>query len=111
MTEEDLLNSRMSEVDVAYATWPMELRETARGPKLLYPHDSRPCGIPLGVLRAKHLRNVFTAGRCISTTHRAQASTRVMGTALATGQAAGIAATLDDNDTNALAREVIQRLA
>lgn len=111
LSEDDLLSSQTTEFDVAYATWPMELRETARGPKLLYPPDSRPCGIPLGVLRAKQLRNVFTAGRCISTTHRAQASTRVMGTALATGQAAGIAATLDDNDTNALAREVIQRLA
>lgn len=111
LAEDDLLASRESDLDVAKATWPMELRETARGPKLIYPRDSRPCGIPLGVLRAKNLRNVFTAGRCISTTHRAQASTRVMGMALATGQAAGIAAALGMADTSELAREVRARLA
>ncbi|MBL9133107.1 MAG: FAD-dependent oxidoreductase [Verrucomicrobiaceae bacterium] len=111
LTEEDLLAGRESDLDVAKATWPMELRETARGPKLIYPREGWPCGIPLGVLRAKHLRNVFVAGRCISTTHRAQASTRVMGTALATGQAAGIAAAIGSDDTTQLAREVRARLA
>lgn len=92
LTEEDILESRNGEQAVANATWPLELRETARGPRLLYPHEPKPCGIPLGCLRARDLRNVFIAGRCISATHRAQASIRVMGTALATGQAAGLAA-------------------
>jgi hypothetical protein len=89
LTEEDLLASRKEEDAVAMAAWPMELRETAKGPKLLFPRDLRPCGIPAGCLQARDLDNVFIAGRCISTTHRAQASTRVMGTALATGEAAG----------------------
>ena len=89
LTEEELLSSRRGDDDVAFATWPMELRETAKGPKLIYPRDLKPCGIPAGCLQARDLANVFIAGRCLSTTHRAQASTRVMGTALATGQAAG----------------------
>ncbi len=89
LTEEDLLSSHRGEDDVAFATWPMELRETAKGPKLLFPRDLKPCGIPAGCLQARDLANVFIAGRCLSTTHRAQASTRVMGTALATGEAAG----------------------
>lgn len=89
LTEEDLLASRKEKNAVAMAAWPMELRETAKGPKLLFPRDLRPCGIPAGCLQARDLDNVFIAGRCISTTHRAQASTRVMGTALATGEAAG----------------------
>lgn len=106
LTEDDILESRSDAHAVANATWPMELRETARGPRLLYPKEAKACGIPLGALRARDLRNVFIAGRCISTTHRAQASTRVMGTALATGQAAGIAATFPEQDTADLAPQV-----
>lgn len=89
LTEEDLLSSRRGADDVAFAAWPMELRETAKGPKLLFPRELKPCGIPAGCLQARDLANVFVAGRCLSTTHRAQASTRVMGTAVATGEAAG----------------------
>jgi hypothetical protein len=106
LTEEDILESRSDAHAVANATWPMELRETARGPRLLYPKEPKACGIPLGALRARDLKNVFIAGRCISSTHRAQASTRVMGTALATGQAAGIAATFPEQDTADLAPQV-----
>jgi hypothetical protein len=46
------------------------------------------CLLPLGV------ENLLTTGRCISGTHRAHASYRVMGIAAALGQAAGIAAAL-----------------
>ncbi|MDZ4403764.1 FAD-dependent oxidoreductase [Prosthecobacter sp.] len=106
LTEEDILASRSGDQAVANATWPLELRETARGPRLLYPHEPKACGIPLGALRARDLQNVFVAGRCLSATHRAQASIRVMGTALATGQAAGIAAASDEQDTATLAQQV-----
>jgi hypothetical protein len=106
LAEDDILESRSDAHAVANATWPMELRETARGPRLLYPKEPKACGIPLGALRARDLRNVFIAGRCISSTHRAQASTRVMGTALATGQAAGIAAASHEQDTARLAQQV-----
>ena len=106
LAEEDILESRSGADAVANATWPIELRETARGSRLLYPREPKACGIPLGALRARDLRNVFIAGRCISATHRAQASTRVMGTALATGQAAGIAAIFPEQDTASLALQV-----
>lgn len=106
LTEDDILESRNSDTAVARATWPLELRETARGPRLHYPREPKACGIPLGCLRARDLRNVFVAGRCISATHRAQASIRVMGTALATGQAAGLAASAGEVDTTALASKV-----
>ncbi len=111
LTENDILESRRDELSVANAAWPLELRETARGPRLLYPREPLPCGIPLGALRARDLSNVFVAGRCISATHRAQASIRVMGTALATGQAAGIAAASHERDTAALAHEVRHALS
>lgn len=79
---------------VARATWPIELRETARGPRLRYPAENRAADIPLRSLRALGLPNLLVAGRCLSCSHEAQASIRVMGTCFATGEAAGIAAAL-----------------
>jgi hypothetical protein len=94
LTEEDLLRGADFPDTVALATWPMELRETNTGPRLRYPRDGRPCGIPLGALRARDHDRLFVAGRCLSCSHEAQASIRVMGTCFATGEAAGLAAAL-----------------
>jgi len=49
---------------------------------------------PLRSLTSAEIPGVFVAGRCLSATHRALASVRVMGTCFATGQAAGMAAAL-----------------
>ncbi len=49
-------------------------------------------GIPYGCLTPKDLRNVLTAGRCISTDEEAFGSLRVMPPCLVTGEAAGMAA-------------------
>ena len=68
----------------------MELRETTRGPKLRF--FEKPAQIPLRCLVSEEIEGVFFAGRCISATHEALASVRVMGTCFATGQAAGAAA-------------------
>ena len=77
---------------IAVATWPMELREKATGPKLRYPVGDQPVEIPLRSLRAAAHDSFFMAGRCLSCSHEAQASIRVIGTCLATGQASGLAA-------------------
>lgn len=50
--------------------------------------------IPYATLIPKHLRNVFAIGRCLSSSRIAHSSARVMGTCLATGQAAGTAAAI-----------------
>jgi len=55
---------------------------------------AKPYDIPLGALIPKNTRNLLTAGRCISGSHRAHASYRVMSICMATGEAAGIAASL-----------------
>lgn len=90
LTEDDLMSGREFSDTVAYATWPIELRENTRGPKLRY--FERPASIPLRSLTSAEIEGVFFAGRCISATHEALASVRVMGTCFATGQAAGNAA-------------------
>ena len=91
---DDLLNGTRFEDEVAVSAWPMELREQATGARLRFPVNGQPCGIPLRALRSKTIENLFAAGRCISCSHEAQASVRVIGTCLATGEAAGIAAAL-----------------
>lgn len=92
LTGEDILQGRSGENSVAFAAWPLELRENARGPRFRFPEANRPAGIALDCLRARTFQNLFLAGRCISCTHEAQASVRVTGTCLATGEAAGMAA-------------------
>ena len=94
LTGEEVLGGVRHSDDIALAAWPLEFRETNRGPKLRYPEGDRAAGIPLGCLMPEGLERVFTAGRCLSCDHEAQASIRVMGTCFATGQAAGIAAVL-----------------
>jgi hypothetical protein len=92
LTGSDLLAGNRFDDEIALATWPMEFRETPRGPKLRFPEGNRPAGIPLGCLKPAGIDRLFVAGRCISTDHDAQASIRVMGTCFATGEAAGRAA-------------------
>ena len=94
LSESDLLAGASFAEAVALATWPMELRETNTGPRLRYPEAGRACEIPLGALRARDHDRLFMAGRCISCSHEAQASIRVIGTCLATGEAAGLAAAI-----------------
>ncbi|RYD27036.1 MAG: FAD-dependent oxidoreductase [Verrucomicrobiaceae bacterium] len=92
LTAEDLLAGRRFDDEIALATWPMELRETVKGPKLRYPPGNVPAGIPLRCLQPRGIPGLFVAGRCLSADHEAQASIRVMGTCFATGGAAGMAA-------------------
>lgn len=89
LSADDLIRSRRFEEEVALAGWPLEMRETARGPRFRYFDQPEPAGIPASCLRARSLPGMFFAGRCLSCDHEALASVRVMGTCLATGQAAG----------------------
>jgi hypothetical protein len=56
--------------------------------------DGRSYDIPFGCLIPKNLKNVLIAGRILSSTREANGSARVMGTCLATGEAAGTAAAI-----------------
>ena len=48
--------------------------------------------IPFRCLKARGFHNLLLAGRCISVTHEALGSTRVMGTCISLGEEAGLAA-------------------
>jgi hypothetical protein len=66
---------------------------------------ARPYDIPLRALIARDVEGLFLAGRCISGDFIAHSSYRVTGSAVATGQAAGVAAALAA-DTNCLPHQV-----
>ena len=62
--------------------------------------------IPYGSLLPKNADNLFVAGRCIGVDHVAHASTRIIGTCLLTGQAAGTSAAMCIRDNIADAGNV-----
>jgi FAD dependent oxidoreductase len=93
LTREDVLSGRKFDDAVARASWPIELwHDGHRGATYEYLEDGQTYDIPLRSLRARDVANLFVAGRCMSATHEALGSARVIGTCLATGEAVGRAA-------------------
>jgi hypothetical protein len=93
LTRDDVLSGRKFEDGVARASWPIELwQEGSHGAAYEFLPDGSSYDIPLRCLRARDLDNLFVAGRCMSATHEALGSARVIGTCLATGEAVGRAA-------------------
>ena len=99
LTEEDLMTSRRFDDAIATGCWYLDLHpnETVSGsandfdPKKVQPE---PYDIPYRSLVPKGLSNMLVAGRCHSATRGAHASTRVTATAMAMGEAAGMAAAI-----------------
>jgi hypothetical protein len=93
LTREDVLAGRKFEDAVARASWPIERwAEGHLGPLYEYLEDGETYDIPGRCLQARDVENLFVAGRCMSATHEAFGSSRVIGTCLATGEAAGVLA-------------------
>ncbi len=93
LTKEDVVGAREREGAVARGAWPIELWAADRpGPTYEYVGGRGTYDIPEGCLIARDVDNLFAAGRCLSATHEALGSARVIGTALATGELAGRAA-------------------
>jgi hypothetical protein len=99
LTQQDLEAGRVFPDAVAYGGWPLDLHP----PSGVDAIDEPPCHhvhlrhlytIPLRALHSRNVANLFFAGRNISATHVAFASTRVMATCAVMGQAIGTAAAL-----------------
>ncbi len=94
------LSGLASATTVARAAWPVEVHTEAGKPTM------EPIGgpgwfdVPLEALRAEGVSNLWLAGRLIGADVQANGSVRVMGTAFATGQAAGVAAALSTTHTS-----------
>lgn len=103
VTRADVLEGRRSDDEVALSSWPIELWRDHR--RARFEHPAGPCSVPLGALVARGCARLGAAGRCASASHEAMGALRVLGTALAMGEAIGAAAALAADAGGAL-REV-----
>ena len=92
LADDDVLNVRKSPLGIARGCWPMERWGKSPRPEMTYFAERDFYDISLDCLRPVELDNVLVAGRCLSAATGAMTSARVIGTALATGWAAGTAA-------------------
>ena len=97
LTENDLMEARPFADAIAYGGWPIDIHP----PEGVDKPEERPCvqtaipylyEIPLRACVSKNIKNLMFAGRNISATHVAFASTRVMATCALLGEGVGVAA-------------------
>lgn len=97
LCEQDLVESRAFDDAIAYGGWPIDTHP----PEGVDAPDERPCSqhslkhlydVPLRACVSRDVPNLMFAGRNLSATHVAFASTRVMATCAAVGQGIGAAA-------------------
>lgn len=98
LTQRDVVRRPIHEDAVAYGGWSIDLHPAdgvfAKIAGSLHLHSKGPYQIPFRCYYSRNVRNLFFAGRNISTSHVAFGSTRVMGTCAHGGQAIGVAAAL-----------------
>lgn len=109
LTAEDLLSARKFPDVIARGSYPVDIHNPAgKGTVLKRIPADEAYDIPLRALIPQRVERVIVAGRCISGTHEAHSSYRVMPIAMATGQAAGICAALASR-ANIVPRDVAPR--
>src|SRR5208337_4271036 len=79
---------------IALGAWPIEMHdpETRRIVWKFLEKEDDHYTIPIRCLIPRGVENLLVAGRCLSASHAAHASARVIGPAFAMGEAAGILA-------------------
>ncbi len=92
LKKNDVLGQKKFPDAVAFGRWPIEFWHIKNGPRLTYLKKDGFYEIPLRSLKSSNIDNLFAAGRSISADPYALASTRVLGTCISLGEAAGIAA-------------------
>ena len=94
LTKDDVKTSRKSVDTIAKGGWGAEIHKGNGEASYALERNDKYFDIPLGSLKPRNIKNLWCAGRIISSDLVASASIRVMGTGFATGQAAGVAAAL-----------------
>jgi hypothetical protein len=95
LTAEDVLGARKFDDAIARGAYPVDIHNPAGSGTIL---KRLPPGeaydIPLRCLMPRNAEGLIVAGRCMSGTHEAHSSYRVMPIVMATGHAAGVCAAL-----------------
>lgn len=98
LTTDDMLYGKpFEDVIVHKAHFPIDIHNPSgagQSETVGRPHSVVPYDIPYRCVVPTVNQNLFTAGRCISGTHRAHASYRVMNTCMSIGEAVGVCAVL-----------------
>jgi hypothetical protein len=95
LTAADVLEARKFDDVIARGAYPIDIHNpTGSGTILQRLPAGEAYDIPLRCLLPQEVDQLVVAGRCISGTHEAHSSYRVMPIAMATGQAAGVCAAL-----------------
>ena len=95
LTVDDVLGARKFDDGIARGAYPVDIHNPkGSGTVLKRLPPGAAYDIPLRCLLPQGIDHLIVAGRCISGTHEAHSSYRVMPIAMATGQAAGVCAAL-----------------
>ena len=96
VVDDDLLEGRKYEDAIVHDAWFLiDIHNPKGGGQAEgHSHPAKPYDIRYGAFLPKGAEGLLTAGRCISGTHRAHASYRVMTPCMAMGEAVGVAAAL-----------------
>ena len=95
LTAADVLAARKFDDVIARGSYPIDIHNpTGSGTIVRAVPPGEAYDIPLRCLLPQRVDHLVVAGRCISGTHEAHSSYRVMPIAMATGQAAGVCAAL-----------------
>ncbi len=94
MTGDDVLGAARFDDAIGCGAWPQEFHVTGTGTEYVYLEQGSYYQMPFRSLIAADADNLLVAGRCISATHEALASTRVIAPSMVQGEAAGAAAAL-----------------
>jgi hypothetical protein len=92
LTADDLLAGRVFDDAVAMGGYHIDIHRPAG--TWVESRNVRPYTIPLRSLIARGVEGLLMAGKCLSATHEAVASTRVVPICMAQGEAAGTAAAM-----------------
>lgn len=94
LTSADAKEGRRHASVIARAAWPMEVHEPPGRQVFVELGGEGFFDVPLDAIHAEGVDNLWLGGRIIGSDAQAYGSIRVMGTAFATGHAAGVAASL-----------------
>ncbi|MFR9582185.1 MAG: FAD-dependent oxidoreductase [Rikenellaceae bacterium] len=100
LTDGDLLTHRHFDDAVGYGGWSLDehceggILSLNKPASYFHARFSKYYEIPYRCLYSRNISNLFMAGRCASTSHVAQSSTRILGTCSVMGMATGVAAAM-----------------
>ncbi|MBR1685049.1 MAG: FAD-dependent oxidoreductase [Clostridia bacterium] len=111
LNEQDVVAGSVFEDAVAVCAFPIDIHDPA-GQELHWTKtDTLPCyDVPYGVMVPRKIRNLLVTGRCVCATHEAAASVRITPTAMALGQAAGVAAAIACSEERPVGEVDVHRL-